>query len=140
MILDKQNMMSYKQAITVTANSTNVIDLGPPFQKASGDDDAIPLALYVDTPFTDAGSDATLNVALQSSPVENFGSGVIEHWNHTFVFGDMTNVGKPGGLSHMPAIPPDVQRYVRGVYTVASGPFTAGNLTFGVTASRQTNR
>lgn len=139
MILDKENMFSYQQAITVTAASTNIIDLGPPFNQASGNDKHIPVGIFVAEPFTDVGDDASMTIALQSATAENFAS-PRTHWSRVFTLADLTTVGKPGGVSLMPNIPPDVRRYVRLNYTVADGPFTAGKLTAGVVASQQVNR
>ena len=137
MLLDKQNMLSYKQAITVTANSESVLDLGPPNHMGfAGNDREIPLVLAIDEAFTDAGSDATLQVQLKSATNEAISSGVRIHYDRTFTFAELLQVGK---LEHGISLPPDVQRYVRATYTVASGPFTAGKITLGVTASRQTN-
>jgi hypothetical protein len=137
MILDKENMLSYKQAITVTANSTNVIDLGANhWVKASGHDQPIPMMLAIDEPFTDAGSDATLRIQVQSSNAEAFGSGVRTHYDRTLAFAEIIQTGR---IDHGINLPPDVQRYVRATYTVAAGPFTAGKLSLGVVASRQTN-
>lgn len=136
MLLDRENMMSYKQAITVSAVSTNVIDLGPPHHMgASGNDKEIPLLLAVDEVFDAVGA-ATLTVALQSSPVENFGSGVITHFSRVFTKAELIQNGR---LELGMSLPVDVQRYVRANYTVTTGPMTAGKLTLGVTASRQTN-
>lgn len=136
MILDKENMFSYKQAITATADSTNIVDLGGPhWMGASGNDKEIPLLLAIDEVFTASGS-ATLQVQLKSSPVVGFGSGVRTHYDRTFAKGDLI---KNGRLELGASLPVDVQRYVKAVYTVATGPMTAGKITFGVTASRQTN-
>lgn len=137
MLIDKENLLSYKQAITDTAVSTNAIDLGPNMWAAtSGNDREIPLFMHVDEAFLAAGA-ATLSITIQSSNVENFGSGVKTH--------ELVGpIGKAdlAQTKRMPlslAIPPDALRYVRASYTVATGPFTAGKLTLGTTASRQTN-
>lgn len=137
MILDKENMLSYKQAITVTAVSTNVIDLGANhWMGASGNDREIPVMIAIDEPFVDTGSDATLRIQLKSSNAEGLGSGVKIHYDRTFTFAELIQSGK---LEHGISLPADVLRYVRADYTVANGPFTAGKITLGVTASRQTN-
>lgn len=137
MILDHENLFSYKQAITVTAVSTNIVDLGPNhWAGASGNDKEIPLMLSIDEAFTDVGSDATLKVEIQSSNAEGFGSGVKTHFSRTFAFAELLQTGK---LAQDMSIPVDTLRYVRANYTVASGPFTAGKITCGVTAGRQTN-
>ena len=137
MILDKENMLSYQQAITVTANSQNVIDLGPhAWWKAAGNDQPIPMILAIDEPFADVSSDATLRVQVQSSTAEAIDANVRTHYDRTFTFAELIQSHR---LDHGINLPPDVQRYVRATYTVASGPFTAGKLTLGVAASRQTN-
>ena len=137
MLLDRENLLSYKKAITVTANSTDIIDLGPNHHMGySGHDVPLPMMLAIDEPFTDVGSDATLRVQIQSSNAEAFGSGVITHHDRTFAFAEILQTGRMDlGLS----LPPDVRRYVRAVYTVAAGPFTAGKLTLGLVASQQIN-
>jgi hypothetical protein len=137
MIIDKENLLSYKQAITATANSDNVLDLGPNMWTGySGSDCEIPMFLAVDEAFTAAGA-ATLTITLQSSNDVAFGSGVVTHYTSIAISKASlaTVLKQPLGI----ALPPDVQRYVRATYTVATGPFTAGKLTFGVTASRQVN-
>src|SRR5690606_24609879 len=136
MILDMENMLSWKQVITVTATSTNVIDLGDNhWAKASGSDREIPMFLKVDEAFT-AGGAATLTVAIQSSNAEAFGSGVVTHWEKTYALADLvTLLRAPENIG----IPSDVKRYVRANYTVGTGPMTAGKVSLGVTASRQTN-
>ena len=136
MILDKQNLLSYKQAITVSAVSTNSIDLGPNmWNKSSGDDRGMPLGLFVDESFTAAGA-ATLTIDIQSSNASDFSSGVVTHQSITLAKADLATAKK---LPHSLAIPPDAKEYVRANYTVTTGPFTAGKLTLGNVASRQTN-
>lgn len=137
MIIDKENLLSYQQAITVTADSTNIIDLGPPNHTgAAGNDMPIPLFMAIDEAFTAAGA-ATLTISIQSSPVSNFASGVKTH-NITDAIGK-ASLAPALAMRHSLSLPPDVQRYVKAVYTVATGPMTAGKITLGVTASRQTN-
>jgi hypothetical protein len=137
MLIDKENLLSYQQAITVTADSTNVIDLGPPhWAGASGNDREIPMFMNVDETFLAAGT-ATLTVEIRSSPVSNFASGVKTHLITDAIAKADLAIGKKQRQSL--SLPADVQRYVKAVYTVATGPFTAGKLTLGVTTSRQTN-
>lgn len=135
-ILDMQNMLSYKQAITASAVSTNVIDLGPNmWSKASGNDTPIPLALFVEETFAAAGA-ATLKVEIQSSNDKTFGTGVTTHQSIDLAKADLATAKK---LPKSLVIPVDVKRYLRANYTVGTGPFTAGKLTLGVTASHFTN-
>jgi hypothetical protein len=137
MLIDKQNLMSYEQAITVTANSANAIDLGPAaWNGAAGNAGEIPVFMHVVEAFTADGA-ATLTIAIQSSSVENFGSDVATHIVTAAI--GKADLAQPKKMTLALALPADVKRYVRAVYTVATGPFTAGKLTLGVTAARQTN-
>lgn len=135
-ILDMQNMLSYKQAITTSAASTNVIDLGPNmWSKTSGNDRPMPLELFVAEAFAAAGA-ATLTIEIQSSNDSAFGSGIVSHGAITIAKADLITTKKlPKALD----IPPDAKRYVRANYTVGTGPFTAGKVTLGVVASQFTN-
>lgn len=136
MIIDHENLLSYKQAVTVTANSENVLDLGPPLHTGASGADEIPLFMHCDEAFLAAGA-GTLTVAIQSSPVENFGSAVVTHYTSPAIA--KTELAQPKRMPLNMNLPPDVQRYVRATYTVGTGPFTAGKITLGVTGGRQTN-
>ncbi len=135
-ILDRQNLLSWKQAITVSAASTDIIDLGPNmWSKSSGSDRDIPLGLFVDEAFIAAGA-ATLQVDIQSSNDKTFATGVVTHNGVNLPKANLVTTKKlPKSLN----IPVDAKRYVRANYTVATGPFTAGKLTLGVVASQMTN-
>lgn len=93
MLLDKQNMFSWKQAITVSANSENVIYLGGKNPLGTPATTRRSPFLNIDETFTAAGA-ATLTVALQSSALENFASGVVTHWSKTFARADLPAAGK----------------------------------------------
>lgn len=69
MILDKLLMFSEKQAVTASAASTDVIDLGPidGTRRDIGVGYPLEFLATVDTTATAAGA-ATLNVQLQTSP------------------------------------------------------------------------
>jgi len=137
MLIDKENLLSYQQAITVTADSTNVIDLGPHhWAGAAGNDREIPLFMSVDETFTASGS-ATLTIEIRSSPVVNFASGVKTHVITDAI--PKASLAAGSRQRQSLSLPADVQRYVKAVYTVGTGPMLTGKLTLGVTASRQTN-
>jgi len=137
MIIDKQNLMSYKQVLTVTANSTDVIDLGPPLHTgASGNGGEIPIFMHVDAAFTAAGA-ATLVVEIKSSTDEARSQNVKTHAATGVIA--KTDLAQPKRMPLNLILPADVQRYVWAVYTVATGPFLTGTITLGVTAGRQTN-
>lgn len=137
MILDRQNLVSWKQAITASAVSTDVIDLGPPmWTGSSGNDRDIDVIAVVETAFTAAGA-ATLEIQIQSAQDGAFTTNVLTHSSTGAIA--LAKLGVPGRLSQSLEIPADSQRYVRANYVVATGPMTAGAITVGVTASRQTN-
>lgn len=121
-ILDKFLQYSDKQAITVTAVSTNVVDAGATKNAAIGRDlgAGTPLYLFVNVSqtFTAAGA-ATLTATLQDSA-------------DNATFADVASVG-PLSLAQLTAgkgfnvgFPVPTRRYTRVNYTVATGPMTAG--------------
>ena len=131
MIIDKQQLFSDEQAITATANSTNVIDLG-----AADMDAGTPLHILaqVTEAFTAAGA-ATLTVTLETDDNDSFSSATT--LLSTAAIGKATLVA--GYQLPISFLPENVERYVRLVYTVATGPMTAGKITAGVTGPLQTN-
>ena len=138
MLIDKENLLSLQQAITASANSTNTIDLGPNMWSGhSGSDEEIPIFATITESFAAAGA-ATLEIIIESSNDVAFGSGVVQHnRSKAYAIAELAVLGR---LGHSMSIPPDVKRYLRARYVVTTGPFTAGKITLGVTASRQTNR
>ncbi|SDL07475.1 hypothetical protein SAMN05428953_12657 [Mesorhizobium muleiense] len=138
MILDQQTLLSDAQAITVTAVSTNVIDLGPiasGLVRDIGKGKPIPLLIQVTEAFAAAGA-GTLTFALQ---VDN-----------DVAFGSPTTVWTSAAIGKAELIPGKViipefiprgtnERYMRLSYTVATGPMTAGKVTAGVTMGNQSN-
>lgn len=143
MILDGLLQFSNAQAITVTATSTNQIDLGitsgiPTSASGGGardigigDKPALKLLVQVVTAFTAAGA-GTLTVALQGA-IDN-GSGAaaaFSTWWSSPAYALATlNAGSRLFDMDMPR-PPDgiaIPRFLQMNYTVATGPFTAGAL------------
>lgn len=121
-ILDKFLQYSDKQAITVTAVSTNVVDAGATKNVAIGRDlgAGTPLYLFINVSqtFTAAGA-ATLTATLQDSADNT-------------TFADVASVG-PLSLAQLTAgrgfnigFPVPTRRYTRINYTVGTGPMTAG--------------
>lgn len=123
-ILDKLLEYSDKQAVTVTAVSTNVVDAGATKNAAIGRDlgAGTPLWLYVNvsTAFAAAGA-ATLVVTLQDSA-------------DNATFADVATSGAipvaslKAGYQIQLGFPVPTRRYTRVNYTVATGPMTAGNI------------
>lgn len=131
MIIDKQNMFSDEQAITATANSTNVVDLG-----VADQDPGEPLHVNIQAieTFTAAGS-ATLTVALQTSVDEAFTAPITLLQTGALAVADL-EAGYHTAISTLGA---GVKQYVRLVYTVATGPMTAGKVTAFIGGPRQSN-
>lgn len=130
MIFDNQNLFDYQAAITSTRNSTNVIDLIKTAQNIGVGNE-----LYVDLTVVEAftaGGSATLQIAV--------------------VTDDNAALSSPTTLQDQPAVipvaslvlglrmpirvhPAAFERYLGLVYTVATGPMTAGKVTAGLVLS-----
>ncbi|WP_422096889.1 Bbp16 family capsid cement protein [Variovorax sp.] len=136
MILDNQNLFSDDQAITATAASTNVIDLGPtgtvPRSPSALTRDIskgtdIPLLVQVTEAFNNLTS---LAVAVQTDSDSAFGSATTLY-TQTVVLADLT-AGKRIALKTLPY--GLTKRYVRLNYTVTGTAPTTGKVTAGITA------
>lgn len=116
--IDNDNVMSDEQAVTASAASTDVIDLG-----AAGASNARDLRLVVDvTEAVTASGGATVTFQLQTDSVSGFGS--VQTLVETAAIGKATLVA--GYRAWEITLPKDVLRYVRVYYSVGSGPLTAG--------------
>lgn len=136
MILDKENLLSDKQALLASAASTNIIDLGAtgtvlgsaaPLSRDIGKGVKIPLLVQVTTAFAGATS---LTIALQSSNDPAFATGVTTLLSQQIPVAQL-GAGARWALNAFPY--GTVGRYLRLNYTVA-GTGTAGAVTAGVTA------
>lgn len=137
MILDKQMELSNAQAVTVTAASSNQLDLGPagPWG-SSGTDEPLELFLNIDTTFT-AGGAATLTVQVRSSAAANMSAPTVHMQSDAIPVASLTAGSR---LPFQPRLPQNVGRYVDLNYVVGTGPFTAGNISARGTVDRQLNR
>jgi hypothetical protein len=141
MIFSQQQLFSNDQAITGSAASSNVIDLGAPetvkgapypLNRDIGRGVPIPLLIQVTVAFATLTS---LKVAVQSSDTEAFGGQV-----DTVLESEAIPVAQLIAGYQFPIhfIPKGVKhRYVRLYYTVAGSNATAGQVTAGVTAGNQ---
>lgn len=139
MILDNQTLLSDAQAITVTAASTNTIDLGPiaaGIIRDIGKGIKIPLLIQVVEAFAAAGA-ATLVFELQVDDNSSFSSP--KSVATTAAIGKAALV--PGYQINLDYVPRGTdEKFMRLSYTVATGPMTAGKVTAGVLlGGRQTN-
>lgn len=129
MIIDKALQFSNKQAVTVTAVSTDVIDFGQPNPNTGLSD--LYCTIGVGTAATAAGA-ATVTITLQDSAD-----------NSTFTDVVSTQaIGKAAltvGAQFVLPMPVTHRRFVRLNYTVATGPLTAGTFSAQVVAGLQAN-
>lgn len=127
MILDKLLMFSEAQAVTATAASTDVIDLGP--LKGTRRDIGVgePLELFVNVNTTAAAAGAaTVNITLQTSPDNST-------WTTLASSGELALSALAAGKRVVSQkVPQGVLRYLRLNYTVTTGPLTAGAFTAGI--------
>jgi len=131
MIIDKQLVFSDGQAITATADSTNIYNGG---QAGFNNGEAVELLLQVEDTFTAAGA-ATLTVSMVTATDEAFTSPVTLLTTAAIPKATLVR-GYQLPLSFIPA---QVLQYTKLVYTVATGPMTAGKLNSMLVLARQTN-
>tara|TARA_R110002153_G_scaffold101714_2_gene237970 strand:- start:10626 stop:11057 length:432 start_codon:yes stop_codon:yes gene_type:complete len=139
MILSAQQLFSSNQAITATAISTNVIDLGvagTPFGAASalnmdvGKGTEIPLLIQVTEAFNTLTS---LTITIEVGSTTALGTAVV---STTILLANL----KAGKQAAMVCLPKDINaRYLGVRYTVAGTNPTAGKITAGITMGVQTN-
>jgi hypothetical protein len=122
-ILDRQNLFSNEQAITATAASTDVIDLGTGSRDVGAGEESTVLVQVVTT--FDALT--SLTIALQTSSTENFASPV-QLTAATVALADLT-VGRKFSIG---TVPRGTLRYLRLYYTVTGSSPTVGKITAGV--------
>ena len=130
MLMDRQNLFSSAQAVTASAASTDIIDLGSSRDIGAGE--PLEIIVAVDTTFT-AGGSATLDIALQTDTASNFGSAVTLASTGATAVASLTSGVQIARFK----IPRGTLRYLRLYYTVATGPMTAGTVTAGVSLGRQ---
>lgn len=131
MIIDAQNLFSDDQAITASAASTNVIDLGA---YGYGDHDGprrAKILCQVTEAFTADGA-ATLTVAVKTGTTASTDTTVIT----TAAIGKASLVAGYQFTVEV-LLPSSTSRYLDLYYTVATGPMTAGKITAGMVLDRQ---
>jgi hypothetical protein len=142
MIIDQTNVYSDSQAITATAASTNIVDVGAAgtaFGAAAavardiGKATEIPLYLSVTEAFNNLTS---LKVSFQTDDSTGFGS-AITVGERTYLLAELTL----GARLPFPAEIPEgtTGRYTRINYTVTGTAPTTGKMFAGVVAGRQSN-
>lgn len=128
MFLDKENELADGQAVTASAISENVIDLG-----AANNDPAngepLFLVLQVDTAAAAAGA-ATVDVTIESDSTADLATSPTVH----VATDPIAKATLVAGYTKIIPIPPgDYERYLGVRFTVATGPLTAGNFSAFIT-------
>ncbi len=133
-ILDSYNIFDDGVAITTTRDSTNVIDLkaGADYG-VDGENNPVKLFVYGDKAWTSGGT-PTLTVSIQGAPDSSGSPGTYtEYASVTLTLAELVanyvlwQIDLP--RRHAGAAVP---RFLKLVYTVASGPFTGGKVTAGL--------
>lgn len=126
--LDALNLFSNDQAVTATANSTNVIDQGDGFFDGS----ERTVSVYITETFATL---VDLTISLHSDSVEAMTT-------DTAVFTlpaiTLASGGLAVGKSYEIPIPVQADRYLRVTYTVGATAATAGKVTAGIALAHQT--
>ncbi len=139
MILDNQTLLSNDQAITVTAASTNIIDLSPIASGLVldiGPGNPIPILIQATAAFAAAGA-ATLTVSVQVDSDSTFGSPKTVATSAAIPVAGLV-AGYQVNLDYIPR--GTNERYLRLNYAVVTGPMTAGTIKAGVLfGGHQTN-
>lgn len=133
MILDKQLEFSNAQAITATATSTNVVDLGPKNGRGMSGSGHLPIEFTVATTFTAAGA-ATLTIQTRTSDSSDMSGAVVIAQSPPLALADLV-AGKD--VPYYPGLPVNTKRYVDLNYVVSTGPFTAGAISARGAAAQQ---
>jgi hypothetical protein len=144
MILDRTGLLSENQAITATAASTNVVDLGKtgtPYGSLSalrrdvGRGEGVPFFIGVTESFNNLTS---LTITIQTDDNAAFSSPTTVYTTPAYTLAQLAT----GGAHLLPDELPvgTNEQFFRLLYTVAGTAPTTGRITAGVTMARQTNR
>lgn len=129
MIIDKLLEFSDSQAITATAASTNVIDLGADRDLGVSDIDVF---IQVMETFAASGA-ATLTITLETDDNSSFSSATAL-WTSPAISKTALVAGYNPGKFKLPQV---TERFLRCNYTVATGPMTAGKVSAALLTGRQ---
>ena len=142
MIFSLFQLFSDDQAVTATANSTNVIDLGvaatPYGGKAAlnrdvGKGSKIPLTVQVTEDFTTSAGMTALTIALETGSTTALNTIIA---SQTILIADLV-AGKQINLDYVPN--GIVERYLGLSYTPVTGDADGGAITAGISMGNQTN-
>lgn len=123
MFQDAHALFSSEQALTASAASTNLMDLGAGRRIGTGQD--LYCVVQVTTAFTDAGSDSTITVTIQQDTTAAFSSATTIQTIGTFAA--LSAVGSQLIVKLQPEV--QTEQYIRLYYTAANGDLTTGAVT-----------
>jgi hypothetical protein len=142
MIFSAQQLFSDDQAVTATANSTNVIDLGVPatpyggaaaLNRDIGKGAKIPILVQVTEDFTTSAGMTALTIALETGATTALNTIIL---SQTIPIADLV-AGKQIAFD---VLPNDItERYLGLSYTPVTGDADGGAITAGITMGNQTN-
>jgi hypothetical protein len=123
MITDNELYFSEEQAVTATADSESVVDLG--VERDIGRGENLFLVVQCTEAMTDAGSDSTVAVTLETDDNTGLTSAVVLDTVGTFA------ALSAAGTRFVRRLPPsdNYERYLGVRYTVANGNLTTGKFT-----------
>jgi len=130
MILDSEFEFSDDQAITATAVSTNVIDLGTGRDMSAGE--PVNLNIQVTEAFDNLTS---LQVEVQQDADAAFSNPTVIAKSEDAALADL----KPGYVFNLRHLPSNSERYLRLNYVVTGTNPTTGKVASGVVNAQQTN-
>lgn len=146
MYIDSQIELATAQAVTATAVGANVVDLralnlGAGSQAAVQDGDpgqGADLYLVVRTAVacTDVGSDATLQVSLETSPNSDLSASTVIVQSGVIPFASFSAAGSQVWVVPLPPSR-NWRRYLGVRFTIGAGPLTAGAFDAFITNSQQ---
>lgn len=129
MILDQSLMFSDGQAVTATAASTNVLDMGAALQDPGVGNQDIYIYALCTAAMTDAGSDSTLAVALESDTSATI---VPAQTRTLFTFPAASAAGTLKYAKFDPNGPGEILQFQQLKYTPANGNLTTGSFDAGI--------
>ena len=132
MYVDAQNLFSDAQAVTATAASTNLVDLGAVRDIGTGR--SLYVVVVVDVAMTDAGSDSTLTVALEGDSTTTI---TPDGTQDLFTIPATTAAGSIFFARLDPGSAPLQYQYIQLKYTPANGNLTTGSFTAFITTDIQ---
>lgn len=124
MMIDALDKFSAAQAITASAGSTNVIDTYSAYTNIGKGEPSLYLNVTCDVAMTDAGSDSTVTVTVETDDNAAFSSATTAVQSLA-VFAALSAAGTVRSVKLQPFT--TLERYVRVYYTVANGNLTTGS-------------